>query len=120
VVPELAGAAARAEVEPAASRRSASTWTTPMKPVPTTAALGSGTSRTRRMKSVNERPRLRYDSHMKALVRMRCATCGYGISVREPPPICPMCRGETWENERLLSSLAHDLLHLPYRERTRV
>lgn len=60
---------------------------------------------------------------MKALVRMRCVTCGYGVSVREPPPTCPMCQGAAWENERLLNSLAHDLLHLPHvprRDRTQV
>lgn len=27
----------------------------------------------------------------------RCTSCGYGISVREPPDACPMCRGTTWE-----------------------
>ena len=27
----------------------------------------------------------------------RCADCGYGISVRQALPQCPMCRGSQWE-----------------------
>jgi rubrerythrin len=26
-----------------------------------------------------------------------CAECGYGVSVRSMLPVCPMCRGLTWE-----------------------
>jgi rubrerythrin len=28
---------------------------------------------------------------------LRCAECGYGISVRIPPHACPMCRSRVWE-----------------------
>ena len=27
----------------------------------------------------------------------RCATCGYGITVRAPLPVCPMCASRSWE-----------------------
>jgi hypothetical protein len=27
-----------------------------------------------------------------------CADCGYGISVRRLLPVCPMCRGSSWED----------------------
>ncbi len=26
----------------------------------------------------------------------RCADCGYGVTVREVLPPCPMCRGRAW------------------------
>ena len=29
---------------------------------------------------------------------LRCSSCGYGISVSEPPPSCPMCGGAEWED----------------------
>ena len=27
----------------------------------------------------------------------RCADCGYGVTVRETLPPCPMCRGRAWD-----------------------
>ena len=27
-----------------------------------------------------------------------CAECGYGVSVRLLLPVCPMCRGRSWED----------------------
>ena len=27
----------------------------------------------------------------------RCATCGYGVSVRDIPDSCPMCHSTVWE-----------------------
>jgi hypothetical protein len=27
----------------------------------------------------------------------RCADCGYGVTVRLILPVCPMCRGQSWE-----------------------
>lgn len=36
---------------------------------------------------------------MKTLVRLRCCGCGYGVSVRSAPEICPMCHGDRWEPE---------------------
>lgn len=26
-----------------------------------------------------------------------CASCGYGIAVRSPLPLCPMCGGPDWD-----------------------
>jgi hypothetical protein len=26
-----------------------------------------------------------------------CSECGYGITLRAPLPVCPMCSGENWE-----------------------
>jgi predicted Zn-ribbon and HTH transcriptional regulator len=56
---------------------------------------------------------------MKALVRLRCADCGYGVSARSAPDSCPMCRGTAWDKDprRHLASLPHDLLHLARREK---
>ncbi len=28
---------------------------------------------------------------------LRCAGCGYGVSVAGEPPPCPMCRGAVWD-----------------------
>lgn len=28
----------------------------------------------------------------------RCAECGYGVVVRALLPVCPMCRGRSWED----------------------
>lgn len=33
----------------------------------------------------------------KATGEFRCAECGYGAVVRSVLPVCPMCRGLTWE-----------------------
>ena len=27
----------------------------------------------------------------------QCATCGYGVSMRDIPDSCPMCRSTVWE-----------------------
>ncbi|HYK06571.1 MAG TPA: hypothetical protein VEW11_02265 [Gaiellaceae bacterium] len=27
-----------------------------------------------------------------------CADCGYGVTVRQLLPVCPMCRGRSWED----------------------
>ena len=27
----------------------------------------------------------------------RCAECGYGVAIHETLPVCPMCRGRSWE-----------------------
>ena len=27
----------------------------------------------------------------------RCAECGYGVTIHNELPLCPMCGGETWE-----------------------
>lgn len=31
-------------------------------------------------------------------VDYRCSGCGYGISVSQLPPVCPMCWGADWED----------------------
>lgn len=56
---------------------------------------------------------------MKALVRLRCADCGYGVSARSAPASCPMCRGTVWDKDtrRPLSALPQDLLHLSRRSK---
>lgn len=30
----------------------------------------------------------------------RCADCGYGITTTRELPVCPMCRGESWREQR--------------------
>ena len=37
------------------------------------------------------------DAGRPATGEYTCADCGYGISVRSMLPVCPMCRGLTWE-----------------------
>ena len=32
-----------------------------------------------------------------AVGEYRCADCGYGVTVKLVLPVCPMCRGESWE-----------------------
>lgn len=32
----------------------------------------------------------------EALLQLRCSSCGYGVSVRRTPDVCPMCRGTMW------------------------
>jgi hypothetical protein len=32
-----------------------------------------------------------------SLIQLRCRDCGYGVSVRSEPEVCPMCRGAAWE-----------------------
>jgi rubrerythrin len=27
-----------------------------------------------------------------------CADCGYGVTIRRILPVCPMCRGRSWED----------------------
>jgi rubrerythrin len=29
----------------------------------------------------------------------RCSACGYGVTINDELPRCPMCGGETWEKE---------------------
>jgi rubrerythrin len=33
----------------------------------------------------------------RAIGEYHCSTCGYGVSVQQRLPLCPMCRGVTWE-----------------------
>jgi lipopolysaccharide biosynthesis regulator YciM len=33
----------------------------------------------------------------RATGEYRCADCGYGVTVRVLLPVCPMCRGNSWE-----------------------
>lgn len=33
-----------------------------------------------------------------ARVELRCASCGYGVTVRVAPDRCPMCGGSVWEH----------------------
>lgn len=33
----------------------------------------------------------------KATGEYRCGDCGYGVTVRLVLPVCPMCRGQSWE-----------------------
>ncbi len=40
-------------------------------------------------------PRARAGGRAKG--EFRCSECGYGVVVSGSLPICPMCRGETWE-----------------------
>lgn len=37
------------------------------------------------------------DAGRPATGEYTCAGCGYGVSVRSMLPVCPMCRGLTWE-----------------------
>lgn len=37
------------------------------------------------------------DAGRPATGEYTCADCGYGVSVRSMLPVCPMCRGLTWE-----------------------
>jgi rubrerythrin len=30
-------------------------------------------------------------------MNLRCSDCGYGAVARTLPPLCPMCRGSSWE-----------------------
>ena len=34
----------------------------------------------------------------EAIGEYHCAECGYGVSVRQLLPVCPMCRGRSWED----------------------
>lgn len=36
-------------------------------------------------------------AHRLPIRDYRCAACGYGVSVREVPEACPMCRSTVWE-----------------------
>jgi rubrerythrin len=33
----------------------------------------------------------------RAVGEYHCSECGYGVSVQQRLPRCPMCRGEVWE-----------------------
>ena len=37
------------------------------------------------------------DAGTEAVGEYHCAECGYGVSVRRRLPVCPMCRGRSWE-----------------------
>ena len=39
----------------------------------------------------------------------RCSDCGYGVSVRQALPICPMCGGTAWEQPYGALSLDREL-----------
>ena len=41
--------------------------------------------------------RVLLDAGRPATGEYSCADCGYGVSVRSMLPVCPMCRGLTWE-----------------------
>ena len=34
----------------------------------------------------------------RAVGEYHCADCGYGVTVRRLLPVCPMCRGRSWED----------------------
>jgi hypothetical protein len=38
-----------------------------------------------------------YASGARVIGEFRCSDCGYGIVSRGSIPICPMCRGSSWE-----------------------
>ena len=40
-----------------------------------------------------------------SFVEQRCAGCGYGVSTREVPQNCPMCRQSSWETPRRRESV---------------
>jgi rubrerythrin len=29
-----------------------------------------------------------------------CSECGYGVSIQQRLPLCPMCGGDSWEQRR--------------------
>jgi hypothetical protein len=37
------------------------------------------------------------DAGTVAAGEFHCAACGYGVTVRRLLPVCPMCRGRSWE-----------------------
>jgi rubrerythrin len=37
------------------------------------------------------------DAGERAVGEYHCSTCGYGVSVQQRLPRCPMCRGVRWE-----------------------
>jgi rubrerythrin len=39
-------------------------------------------------------------------VELRCGGCGYGIVVNGPPPLCPMCRTQSWSDPPAKRALA--------------
>ena len=38
------------------------------------------------------------DAGTEAAGEYHCADCGYGVTVRRLLPVCPMCRGRSWED----------------------
>ena len=38
-----------------------------------------------------------YATGARVVGEFRCSDCGYGIVSRGTLPICPMCRGSSWE-----------------------
>ena len=54
-----------------------------------------GTSRDNALETL--RAPVLLDAGRPAMGEYTCAGCGYGVSVRSMLPVCPMCRGLTWE-----------------------
>ena len=38
-----------------------------------------------------------FDAGAAAKGEFRCATCGYGVTIHDRLPTCPMCRATVWE-----------------------
>lgn len=38
-----------------------------------------------------------YPAGARAKGRFRCADCGYGVTIHDELPTCPMCMGTSWE-----------------------
>ncbi len=55
----------------------------------------AATDLTRRRSQARERAL--HMSGARIVGEFRCGECGYGIVCRLLLPICPMCRGSTWE-----------------------
>jgi len=54
------------------------------------------------------------DGREETRTELICAVCGYGISVRSAPELCPMCGSSVWEHPpRRLPPLVADLWPTP-------
>jgi rubrerythrin len=51
----------------------------------------------------------------RVFVELRCAACGYGVSVSIAPERCPMCSGTAWEHAAPVRPRAHETLLTPTR-----
>ena len=38
-----------------------------------------------------------YSAGMRVRGQYRCSDCGYGVTIHDELPRCPMCTGTTWE-----------------------
>ena len=38
-----------------------------------------------------------YATGARIVGEFRCSDCGYGVVCRNALPVCPMCRGSSWE-----------------------